>query len=93
MIIASIVVAIVFVVAAAIVVGMTMKSPLPVKVRVSSIGLLVCAAVMCIKLGIDIYQGDSWAKSAAIVGMFVASSALVWFAGKKKIEKQSSNEQ
>lgn len=89
MIIASIVFGVILVVSGAIIVGMTWKSPLPARIKVSVIGLLVCAALMCIRLGIDIYLGLSWTKSALFVGMFVASSVLVFFAGKKKIEQQS----
>lgn len=92
MIIAAIVVGVILLIVVSIIVGMTWKSPMPVRIRVSSIGMLVCAALMCIRLGIDIYLGLSWTKSAGFVAMFIASSALVWFAGKKKIEQQSKNE-
>lgn len=92
LIIAMIVVGTLMLVATAFVVGMTIKSPLPVRVRVSVVGALISAAILTIPLCIHIYRGDSWIWSATLVGGAIASSALVWFAGKKKIEQQSKNE-
>jgi protein-S-isoprenylcysteine O-methyltransferase Ste14 len=82
----------VILVVTAFVVGMSMRSPLPVRVRVSTICMLVGAAILSIKLGIDIYQGDSWVQSALLVGAALASAALVWFSGKNKTESNPKHE-
>lgn len=76
----------------AFVVGMSMRSPLSIRVRISSICMLIGAAILSIKLGIDIHQGDNWVKSAALVAAAIGSAALVWFSGKRKMEQQSKHE-
>lgn len=92
MIIASIVIGVIILVGMAVAVGISFRSSLSTRYRVSAVCFLVSAGLMCVRLGMDIYLGLSWTKSAAFVAMFVIFSGLVVFAGKKKIQQQSNNE-